>query len=599
MNVRNKKIFLLVCLGWMACGPALAKKTEPIGIPPPFAKAGAGWVYLNGSAEVALSVGGRVVEPLTFLIRKPPRYGALSNLRRTGRTSAVVTYTPDRAAVPGDDIFTFAAQSPDSPVSAPASVWIRLLEKPPVLEHQESLDFGTVYLGDTSVRELVLKNSGGGQAIGQILASPPWSVSGNAIYHVPSGSESRIRLVFHPTEARDFTDRIPLGNDATAAVALRGAGAAPLAWPKAGLVFSPEQRAEGFAEVALSNESPRERTLTFEWPDFVKAPREIPLAPGATVSVKAGISGPVKIPFQGSVKFQFGNFTGELPLTVYPGPAKLVVIPESALELGETQKGKELRGKFTVRNTGESDAPVRISAPDEMMVVPDPGNTILRAGEERGFEIQYVSFKPGPYSGTIVVRTTSGDPVPLHVNACFREGPSLPVEKFLNIPGALPARSPELPTGKVPPVPSASLVFSTPHEVEIGWALTAPETSGYKIQRRKISSAEDGRLLIEWLDWPFVKIHIADGKALARWERLPENSFWTIRIIGLDALGNPGPPSPAFQISTRPEKRIFVSVWVWCALLVAAAAGAVRLAVKRRRALLAREDERLARLEAE
>jgi hypothetical protein len=595
MNIWNKQLFFLI-LAVLACHRASAKDREAGATPPPLAKPGSALVYLGEPAEVSLNVGGRIVEPLSFLIRKPPRHGVLSNLRRTGRTSAVVTYVPDPAAVPGDDSFTFAAQSPDSPVSAPASVWLSLLEKPPVLEFPAAVDFGTVFLGDTAERDLELRNSGGGQAIGKIQINPPWS--GKVLeYRIPSGSEKRIRLVFRPTDERDFSDRIRLGDDPMASVELRGTGAAPLTWPKAGLVFSPEQRTKGFAEVALANQSPQERTLAFEWPGFVKAPREVSLPPGATVAVRAEIIGPIKTTFQGSVPILSGNFSGQIPLTVYPKPAKLVVIPGSSLELGEAKKGKELRGKFLVRNTGESDASLRISVPDGMLVVPDPGSVILGAGEERWFEVLLVSFKPGPLSGKILVRTSSGEPVQIDVKASVREGSSLPVEKFLNIPE--PVRAPELPTGEVAPPPSASLIVSTPHEIEIGWDLTSPETSGYKIQLRKISSPQDDQVLIEWLDWPAAKVSIAGGKATARWERLPENACWTIRIIGLDALGKPGPPSPAFQISTQPRKPLVVPVWIWVLLLGAAAAGAVRLAIKRRRALLAREDKRLARLEAE
>jgi len=595
----NKKFFLVLCFGWLACGPAPAKDREQIPTPPPFAKTGVVQVFLSEATEIPLHVGGRAVEPLTFLIRKLPRHGTLSEPRRTGRTGAVVTYTPDPAAMAGDDFFTFAAQSPDSPVSAPASVWIRLLEKPAVLECPALLDFGTVALGESAGRDLVLKNSGGGRAIGEVRANPPWSVVGSPSFAIPSGSEARIRMVFHPTDERDFCDKILFGSDAKLSVELRGAGAAPLAWPKAGLVFSPEQRAKGFAETALTNPSLQERTLIFEWPGFVQGPREILLAPGATVSVRAGIIGPVKNAFQGSVKFRSGNFTGAIPLTVYPMPAKLEIVPSPALDLGETQKGKELRGKFFVRNTGESDAPLRMAVPEEMQVVPDPTNLILEADGERVFEIRFVSFKPGPHSGTLVVRAPTGEPVSLDVKASIPEGAALPVEKFLNIPDKPPAPSRDLPTGTIPPVPSAILLLSNPHEIEIGWDLTSPETSGFRIERRKISAGKNDQPLIEWLPWREVRIRIGNGTSTARFERLPQNSRWTIRIIGLDALGNPGTPSPAFQIFTRPDNRIVVPVWVWIGLGGAAAAGAVRLAIRRRRALLAREDERLSKIEAE
>ncbi|MEI6033070.1 MAG: hypothetical protein WCS65_02165 [Verrucomicrobiae bacterium] len=584
---------LILCLG--GCAQALAKERVPIPTPPPFAKSGTVSVYLTEPAEIPLSIGGRIVEPLSFLIRKPPRRGVLSGLSRTGRTEAVVTYTPNAGAVPGEDSLTFAAQSPDSPVSAPATVRIRLLEKPPVLLHPLALDFGTVYLGDESGQELVLKNGGGGRAGGQIQTSPPWFLSGNSTFHVPSGSEARILLVFRPTEERAFSDRVQLGSDPMACVELRGIGAAPLTWPKAGLIFSPDQRAKGFSEVAFGNQSPHERTLTFEWPEFLHAPRAITLAPGESASVKAEVSGPIKNLFEGSVRFQSGNFSGEFPLKVYPRPAKLTVTPEEVLDLGETQKGKEISGRFTVRNTGESDAPISISAPEGMRVIPDPQNLILGAGEQRVFEIQFASFKPGSHRGILAVRTPSGEQVQLAVSASVRETSAQPVGKFLNMPE--PVRPPELATGKVPPVREASAVRSGPHEIEISWKAASPDTSGYRIQRRKISASKEARVVVEWLDWPAAKIATSDGAIHARLENLPENSRWAIRIISLDPQGLPGPPSPAFQIFTQPGNHRSVPLWAWIFVLSAAIAFAIRLAIQRRRALLAHEDERLARIE--
>jgi hypothetical protein len=329
----------------------------------------------------------------------------------------------------------------------------------------------------------------------------------------------------------------------------------------------------------------------------VKAPLEILLAPGETAVVRAEITGPVKNVFQGSVKFRFGNFTGGIPLTVYPQPAKLV-LSESTLELGDAPKGKELKGKFTVKNTGETDAPISISAPDEMLITPDPQGLILEAGGERAFEIQFSSFKPGRHSETIVVRTPAGEPVQIQVIAFVRDTSSLPVENFLAVPIKESDTLPDLPEGKVPPVTSASLILSTPHEIEISWKATSPETTGFRIERRKISIGKDDRPLAEWFPWPEARVRADNGTASARFERLPENTRWMIRIIGLDALGNPGPASPTFQISTQPVKPLVVPMWAWLGLLAAAAAGAIRLAINRRKALLAREDERLARIEA-
>ena len=575
-----------------------AKELEQIATPPPLAKTGMATAYLHQPREVVLQVGGRIIEPMTFLIRKEPRHGKLGELKRTGRNTATVTYYPDASAGPVDDVFTFAAKSSDSPVSAPATVWVRVLEEPPVLEHPAEIDFGTVYLGDSVERELVLKNSGGGRPAGRLAVNPPWTVRGNSKFVVPSGEETTFSLVFSPTDERSFSDRLRLGPDQGDSVELHGQGIAPFSWPKGGWKFSPVQRAHGVAEFAVTNQTPQAKVLAVEWPEFIKADSEIRLPAGATVSVKAGIVGSLKKAFEGSLNVRSGNFTTQIPFIVYPKPAKLAIVPESGLDLGEGRSGEEIKGSFLLKNSGESDAPLSITLPDEVQIRPDPSTIVLGAGEERVFEIRLLGFKPGLHQGKIVIGTPSGASAYLDYKASLRDGAvaSLPVENFLKLP-EMPRLTSLPPVGKVPPVKIAWLVSSAPHEVEINWDATPPEASKYKIQRRKISSPDERQVVVEWIDWPEVKIRIAGGQASARWQSLPENSRWTIRIVGFDSTGVPGPPSPAFQIVTAPSQRFVVPAWCWIVLVALLAVAAIRMSVGQRRAALAQEDERIAKLE--
>jgi len=585
-------------LSLWASDAASAKKPEPIATPPPFAKAGMATAYLNQPQEIVLQVGGRVFEPLTFMIRKAPRHGKLGELTRTGKNTAMVTYFPDVSAGPLDDVFTFAAKSFDSPVSAPATVWVRVLEEPPVLEHPSGLDFGSVFLGDSVEREVVLRNSGGGKATGRLEVNPPWTVRGSSKFSLSAGSEATVRLVFCPSDERSFSDRLRLGSGQGKSIELSGQGVAPFSWPKGGWIFSPEQRANGAAEFALSNQTPEEKVLAVGWPDFIKADSEIRISAGATVSIKAAVVGSLKKAFEGFVNIRSGNFTTQIPLTVYPQPAKLTIVPESGLDLGEGRNCEEIKGSFVLKNIGESDAPLHVSAPDEIQILPDPGKIVLGAGEELAFEIRLSSFKPGIHQGRINLGFPSSDAVHLDYKASLRDGAaaSLPVENFLKLPET-PTLSNLPPAGKVPPVKIARLVSSFPHEVEINWDVTSPETSKYIIQRRKISAPDDRQVVVEWIDWPEAKSHIAGSQASARWKSLPENSRWTIRIIGVDSMGIPGTPSPPFQIATAPSQRFSVPVWAWVVLAGILVVAGIRLSIDQRRAALAQEDERIAKLE--
>jgi len=51
-----------------ACDAAPAKKLEQIATPPPLAKAVMATAYLHQPQEVVLQVGGRIIEPMTFIV---------------------------------------------------------------------------------------------------------------------------------------------------------------------------------------------------------------------------------------------------------------------------------------------------------------------------------------------------------------------------------------------------------------------------------------------------------------------------------------------------------------------------------------------------
>ncbi len=559
-------------------------------------------VYLDQPAEISLHIAGRIVEPLSFLIRKLPRHGTLSGLRRTGRNSASILFTPDPAAGPCDDFFSFAAQSVDSPVSAPATVWMRIVERPPVLEHPEEIDFGKVYLGDRVERSMELKNSGGGVAAGKLNPNPPWIAGGIGSFRVPSGQQSRVLLVFEPLEERDFSDRIQLGADPKSFVTVRGSGIAPIIWPRDGLVFAPADRAGNSAAITFTNNTPAERTLQLDWPDYLKAAREVTLPPDGSAVMKVEIMAPLSFHSQGEVAVRSGNFKSLLPVTVFPAPAKLSIDPEHVLKLGETKTSRDLKGRFTVRNTGGSDAPLQILAPEAILISPSPANLILSGGQEMTFDAQMANPGSRPSRKTILIQSPACAQVELSVELSppSKSGPALPVETFLNIPHPPePAPAVEIIQANIPPVQTAKLLTSEQHSVEIGWQATSAKTSGFRIERRQISSGKADQVNVTWVTWPEVQIKFSGNTAVARFERLPANSFWTIRIIALDESGRAGPPSPAFQIATLPVKGFRLPPWAWLLLLIALAAAALHFWRRYQGSLHSRANERITRLGAE
>jgi len=585
--------------------PGAAFCLEGIPSPPPVAKSDKVSVVAGSSAEIPLKIGGRVVEPVRFLIRKFPKSGSLSEPRRTGKNSAVVTYTPNAGNAGGQDTFSFAAQSSDSPVSASATVTLELVPAPAKLEFDTTLDFGTVFLGEPARRGLAISNAGGGAATGKLVVTSPWKLGGQAPFYIPPGREHMALLTFDPREERDYSQSLQVGPNPRDSVLLRGKAMAPLAWRKEGIIFSPGQRRSGKSEIEIANRTPAARQISFAWPDFISAPSTVEVPAAETFVLPVEIVGGPDLNFEGNVTLQSGAFSASIPLRVFPGPPQLSTSPSAQLVLGEIEEGKSLSGQLRVRNSGGVDAALYISVPEGFTISPNPSSLVLPHGKEMAFVIgsdTASAFRAK--NGRVRLEAPGADSVELEIvrNAQQKIAPSLPVENYLSIkkdPLESASPDPSQAFSGPPPNQAVQVRLSEPHLIELEWKIPSQETVGFRIERQHISVGSDGSPVVSWRPWPDVVCRVEGGMAFARWSRLPANSFWTIRIIALDAAGQPGPPSPAFRISTPLAPQASIPPWVWLVLIAAVAAAAGRLWVIRRRQVLAQEDARLARLQAE
>jgi len=572
---------------------------EEVPVPPPMAKPLDVSTFVGRPTEIHLTMGGRIVEPMTVLIRRSPRQGRLGELKRTGRNTAAVLYTPDPEAGPGTDSFTFAAKSVDSPVSAAATIQIRLVEEPPLIQCPQELDFGPVFLGDTAEKNIVVRNTGGGIASGQIKPNPPWSIGGTGSYRLAGGTESVLRLVFAPTEERDFRDKIQVAPDLKSVLAVSGSGVPPVSWNKEGIVFTPKQRETGATEWKVTNLTSEERRITIEWPEVLKAPKEISVPANGSSVLQIGVAGDPQLNYQGEAAARSGNFQSRIPIRIFPAPAKLDVEPQKILKLGGATKDGPLKGRFVVKNTGGSDAPIEILAPPEVVVTPNSSNVILRAGQEQTFEVQLEDREQDHWN--VRIQSPACEPVDFSIERAVSKqaGAPLPVENFLGSlrkPGNSSGKVAPVPGG-VPPMEQATILSSETHEIVLTWKLPSTGVSDFRIERRSIAPGVDGGVAVTWIPWQGARLSLGDGMATARLERLPANKRWTIHIVPLDEKGNPGQPSQALQIATNPLNQFHIPWWIWLAPMAALAAVLLRFGRKYQSGLKAGEDERISRLE--
>ena len=599
MNM-GKPLPALVVLAFFCQISGYAREKEEVPVSPPMAKPLVVSASVGRGTEIHLTIGGRIAEPMAVMIRRPPRLGTLGELERTGRNSAVVLYTPDPKAGPGADSFSFAAKSVDSPVSAAATVQIRLVEEPPLVQFPQELDFGPVFLGDTAEKFIPVRNAGGGTAFWQIKPPPPWRIGGSGSYKLAGGGESVLHLFFAPADEREFRDRIPMAPDPKSVLSVSGSGVAPVSWNKDGVVFTPKQRETGTIEWKVANQTSEERKITVEWPAVLKAPKETTIPPNSTSVLQIEVAGDAQLNYEGEAMAGSGNFRSRIPIRIFPAPAKLDVKPEKILKLDGLPKDGPLKGRFVVKNIGGSDAPLEIFAPPDSVVTPDPRSMVLRVGQEQTFEVQQESRKQD--AGNFRIQSPACEPVDLSVESPASKpgGGPVPVERFLDIPKRSAPENlgaPEAVPSGVSPFEKVTVLSAELHEIVLTWKLPPSGASDFRIERRSITPGANGRVAVTWIPWQGGKISLGGGMATARLERLPANSLWTIRIVPVDERGNAGQPSPLLKIATKPLKHFPVPWWAWLAVAAALAAAAFKLWRRHQRGLLTKENERISRLE--
>jgi len=545
--------------------------------------------------EIPLTASGRIVEPLQFLIRRPPSLGTLGAIRRTGRDSASVTYTPPPGRK-GDfsDTFTFAVQSLDSAVSASATVRIQVAEPAPMLECAKEIDFGTVVPGDSVEMPLALRNSGGRILRGKVQVAPPWSVVGTSDFAIPAGAGATVQLRFSPTSEQKYEFVVRWPGDQF--VVLRGSASLPIAWVPARLSADAAQRASGNMTLGLMNRSSTPQRVDFTWPDCVRAQASVDIPVGGSVSIPITLPGDRRESFEGTVALRSGTFHAQIPLTIPAAPARLVLVGGAMLDLGRIPQGRLATARFTIANMGGPASPLQAGVPEGMGVTPPFSETPIPAGSNQTFQIQIEPTKAGHYSERVELASPPAPPLAIEVVAdvvaadapsavipapATDSPPSVPMASASpasGVPSGTLLHLPETPStddapsgppGTAKPVSDARVSRSARHEADVTWTAERPSANDYLVERRTIGPSPDGGVRISWVHWPEVRISVRDGIATAKFLRLYAGTFWTVRIVALDAEGKRSEPSAPLRIQTQDPFKFGVPWWVLVSVLFA------------------------------
>jgi hypothetical protein len=383
---------------------------------PPIAVATNVSVWRGDSINITLR-GFQGNNPVTYEIARPPRHGRLSSPvqpdpdRVSLSTDGSVIYTHDNSDGSTTDNFTFRARAArGGGVSAPASILITIMDRPPVLAAPAVLDFEAA-AGETMTRKLPLTNAGGDVLEIDLQTKPPFEVLGTAFLELPRGASTNVLIRYAPTVAgEEVRESIRPGlNDSTGAqIVLRGRSIAPFDVTTTSGDFSLEGKAREGSLTLLSRTTERQEiTVTAEPAGLVELQSPVLLAPGTSVPVALRIP-PERKGERQDVRITLATpfHRREITLVAPPVPADLELLPGP---LDFTRGNKQ--DVITVTNAGGVTGRFKLS--------PVPGLVFSGGGplDAREFAVE------------------SGQQTSVPINLDLPAGAEPPVELFVEIGG--------------------------------------------------------------------------------------------------------------------------------------------------------------------
>lgn len=579
-----------------------APKESPTPRPPPMPQDQRVSIYRGRSVEIPLRAIGRTSGPLKFLIRVKPKTGKLGEIRLTGDKTAVVTYTHTEAAGANADFFSYAVQSQGTAVSAPGRVQITVSENPPAFSVVHELDFPKAMIGEPREEELTIRNTGGGTISGVIMAPAPWKVLGDPKYQLGRKEEKRVRLLFDPAEARDYTEKLVFSHDARSAVTLTGSAVSPFELVPPGDI---KLTAKGGDTIRLGgliirNTTDRERVVDITAPEKIAAPDQVVVGAGGEARVPFHTPPDFLEAIEGEVVLESEGFRRSIALQA-PALGAILEVEPKALDFGKVPAGERRTIPVEIKNTGGTAARLRVVPPPDLLLVPDPNTAIIEPGEKRAFQAILETLAVGTYRFEleITAENITGLKIPVDAQVARPANASGKIATSAIAPLApepqktQPENNPY--PSSVPQIQNIQVQPAGKYALQASWRKPANNAETVVIEQRMIGA--EGKPTWKILDNNNIKISEQDDKALVRFENLAPGQIWFLRFSYLDQNSHRSVPSSTIRLASAPREKP-VALWICLAVIVAGAGGLFAYKLHQSRQVGAEDEaKRLARIE--
>jgi len=290
--------------------------------------------------EVAIPIG--VVSPnggeIDIQISRHTRYGTLRPFKNRAGSVNCFLYLNDSSVNSSEDSFEFRIKAPGKAWST-HTAFIRIKNPPGLIAVIPGMiEFGSVPIGTTARRTLLLCNSFGSPVSGTLLLPQPWSIAGNGNFSLAENETRSFEILYTPVESKPESTELKVAPELSnfPAVPITGEGIVPFMIDTNSAIVSKEHPKADFRITNSSN-----RDMRIGWDEdtglLCSPPALIPPHGTATVWVSIG-----SLPMENEERrvlhpsLRDGNFSFPLEIIalgpkgkVFLKPAKKVLVAKA------------------------------------------------------------------------------------------------------------------------------------------------------------------------------------------------------------------------------------------------------------------------------
>ena len=341
-------------------------------------------VLRGGACEVPL----RAISPQGFNVKfeivSEPRAGSISGPQRNSKSSVSYFYTHNGKKNSSPDSFRIKAQSGPQKAWGYAKVTILVEEPPPRFAADvSSLDFSSVFLGESRTLPVRIKNAGGSQLQGRLKLSAPWTLGGAADLTLSEGETKKILVTFAPvsTDTQRGSLVFESGSKPFPEIILQGVGESRFEAPDKAAF---EQRI-GASElrIPITNRTAAPLPISIYCPSPLEAPDAISLLPESTGELLLKLPARPFAEKNSLVTLSDGASTRDIRIQLPPPPSLLQWEVNAKNQLGVKSPGRIDPLSATLHNAGSAtaNAVLRVSG-DGMSLAPhQAANITIAPGE--------------------------------------------------------------------------------------------------------------------------------------------------------------------------------------------------------------------------